>query len=97
MLIDLLKYPVLTEKSNGLIEKNNQYTIIVDVRLTKKHIKMLFENLFNVQVISVNTHRIPRKKKRLGFVEGKHKLLKKAIVTVKENQLIYTFLDSLES
>ena len=89
MLIDLVKYPVVTEKSSGLIEKNNQYTILVDVRLTKKHIKMLFENLFNVQVIAVNTHRMPRKKKRLGFVEGNKKKYKKAIVTVKSGQLIF--------
>nr|AYD72455.1 50S ribosomal protein L23 [Batophora oerstedii] len=69
MLIDLVKYPILTEKTTGLIEKN-QYTFFVDMRLTKKHIKILIENLFNVQVLSVNTHRIPRKKKRIGFLEG---------------------------
>nr|AYD72411.1 50S ribosomal protein L23 [Acetabularia peniculus] len=97
MLIDLVKYPVVTEKSNGLIEKNNQYTILIDVRLTKKHIKMLFENLFNVQVIAVNTHRIPRKKKRIGFVEGNQKIYKKAIVTVKSDQLIFNFYESLDS
>nr|CDI27987.1 chloroplast 50S ribosomal protein L23 [Acetabularia acetabulum] len=91
MLIDLVKYPVLTEKSNKLLENNNKYTVLVDVRLTKKHIKMLFENLFNVQVIAVNTHRMPRKKKRLGFVEGNKKIYKKAIVTVNPDQFIFNF------
>jgi large subunit ribosomal protein L23 len=33
-MIDLVKYPVITEKSYRLIEKN-QYTFDVDPRLTK--------------------------------------------------------------
>jgi large subunit ribosomal protein L23 len=37
-MIDLVKYPVLTEKSTRLLE-NNQYTFDVDLRLTKPKIK----------------------------------------------------------
>ncbi len=40
MMIDLVKYPVLTEKSVRLIE-NNQYTFDVDLRLHKPQIKKL--------------------------------------------------------
>ena len=39
-VIDLVKYPVLTEKSTRLLE-NNQYTFDVDLRLTKTKIKAL--------------------------------------------------------
>nr|ARI43875.1 ribosomal protein L23 [Neomeris sp. HV02668] len=90
MLIDLVKYPIITEKSSGLIE-NNQYTVYIDVRLTKKQIKILIENVFNVKVKSVNTHRIPTKKKRIGFIEGHRKAFKKAIITLKSNQSILLF------
>ena len=62
MIIDLVKYPVLTEKSVLLIE-NAQYTFDVDLKLNKLQIKKLIQDLFQVNVIAVNTHRPPRKKK----------------------------------
>ena len=62
MMIDLIKYPVLTEKSVRLIE-NNQYTFDVELKLNKIQIKKLIESLFQVKVIAVNTHIPPRKKK----------------------------------
>ncbi len=82
MMIDLVKYPVLTEKTARLIE-NNQYTFDVDLRLSKPQIKKLIEELFEVVVISVNTHRPPRKKKRLGLSQGFKTSYKRVIVTVK--------------
>ena len=45
MMIDLVKYPVFTEKSVRVIE-NNQYTFDVDLRLSKPQIKKLIEQLF---------------------------------------------------
>jgi large subunit ribosomal protein L23 len=66
MMLDLVKYPVIrTEKATRLIE-NNRFTFDVDVRLTKPQIKKLVEECFNVKVLAVNTHRPPRKVKRLG-------------------------------
>ena len=44
-MIDLVKYPVLTEKSVRLIE-NNQYTFDVDLRLSKPQVKKLIEDFF---------------------------------------------------
>ena len=45
--IDLVKYPVITEKTYIALFKNRQYTFDVDVRLNKTQIKKLFENLFD--------------------------------------------------
>jgi large subunit ribosomal protein L23 len=59
-MIDLVKYPVITEKSYRLIE--NQYTFDVDPRLTKTQIKKSFRKFFQR---SVNTHLPPVEKKRL--------------------------------
>lgn len=67
MMLDLVKYPVInTEKATRLIENNNQYSFDVDVRLTKPQIRKLVEEFFNVKVLAVNTHRPPRKNKRLS-------------------------------
>ena len=87
MIIDLIKYPVLTEKSVRLIE-SNQYTFDVDLRLSKPQIRKLIEELFKVTVISVNTHRPPRKKKRIGLSQGFKTSYKRVIVTVRKNQYI---------
>nr|YP_009106611.1 ribosomal protein L23 [Dicloster acuatus]AIT95437.1 ribosomal protein L23 [Dicloster acuatus] len=67
MMLDLVKSPVIsTEKTIRLIETNNQYSFDVDVRLTKPQIRKLVEEFFNVKVLAVNTHRPPRKNKRLS-------------------------------
>jgi large subunit ribosomal protein L23 len=89
-MIDLVKYPVITEKTSIALSKtkNRQYTFDVDKRLTKTQIKKLFENLFNVNVLSVNTHIPPRKTVRVGMARGFRPSFKRAIITLKENQSI---------
>lgn len=87
MMIDLVKYPVLTEKSVRLIE-NNQYVFDVDLRLTKPQIKKLMQDLFQVNVISVNTHCPPRKQRRLGAYLGSKPRYKRAIITLKAGESI---------
>lgn len=86
-MIDLIKYPILTEKSVRLIE-NNQYTFDVDLRLNKPQIKKLMEDFFKVTVIAVNTHRPPRKTRRLGSYKGFKSQYKRVIVTIKSGQSI---------
>jgi large subunit ribosomal protein L23 len=87
MIIDLVKYPALTEKSVRLMD-TNQYTFDVDLKLRKPQIKGLIEHLFQVQVISVNTHRPPKKKRRLGYTAGSKSSYKRVIVTIKRGQSI---------
>ena len=87
MIIELVKYPVLTEKSVRLLD-SNQYTFDVDIKLTKPQIKNLIEDAFQVKVIAVNTHRPPRKKKRLGYTQGYKPLYKRVIISVKRGQAI---------
>jgi large subunit ribosomal protein L23 len=87
-LVDLVKYPVITQKTYIALYKNRQYTFDVDARLTKPQIKKLFETLFNINVISVNTHLPPRKKIRVGMAQGFRPRYKRAIITLKEGQSI---------
>jgi len=89
LMIDLIKYPVTTEKSYLAMFKYRQYTFDVDVRLTKPQIKKLFESLFNVNIIAINTHRPPRQKVRAGNMKtGYRPLYKRVILTLKEGQII---------
>lgn len=87
-LIDLVKAPVITEKSYLSVIKNTQYTFDVDKRLTKTQIKKLFFNLFSVDVIAVNTHIPPRQRLRVGMAQGYRPSYKRAIITLKEGQSI---------
>ena len=61
-MIDLIKYPIITEKSCRQIEEN-KYTFNVDKKLTKPQIKKILEGLFKINITSVNTHLPPTKKK----------------------------------
>lgn len=88
MMADFIKYPVTTEKSYLAMFKNKQYTFDVDLRLTKPQIQKLFETLFNVHVIGINTHRPPRKKVRTGVSMGYKPSYKRVILTLKEGESI---------
>jgi large subunit ribosomal protein L23 len=86
-LINLIKYPSLTEKSINLYS-NRQYTFIVDRSLTKIQIKYVIENLFNVTITDISTCMIPPKKKRVGKFIGKSPSYKKAFIKLKEGDTI---------
>lgn len=91
MIIDNVKSFVLTEKSARLIEQNNRYTFDVDPRLTKPQIRQFVEEVFGVKVVAVNTHRPPRKKRRLGSSQGYKTQYKRAIVTLRDTDTIEVF------
>ena len=86
-LLNLIKYPSLTEKSINLYS-DRQYTFIVDKSLTKTEIKYIIEKIFNVNIISVNTCNLPSKKRRLGKFIGKRSQYKKTYIKLKEGDSI---------
>jgi len=92
-MIDLVKCPVLTDKAIRLLE-NNQYTFEEDASLTKPRIKQMIEELFDVKVVSVNTHRPPRKKRRLGMSQGYQSRGKRAIITLRQGDSIALLPDT---
>lgn len=77
--IDLLRYPLATEKASNPFLKNS-YTFIVDPKASKKTIKEAFEYVFSVKVLSVNTLMMPKKTKRRRQFEGYLPTYKKAIL-----------------
>ncbi len=89
-LADLVRRPIVTEKATLLMEQN-KYTFEVVPKATKPEIKAAIEYLFNVKVLSVNTQRPPRKKRRVGRFVGYKPLYKRAIVTLAEGDSITLF------
>ena len=93
MKTHFLKRPIITEKAIGLANKYNTYTFEVDPVANKNQIKALIEELYEVEVIKVNTTiRAPQVKKtgrrRLPKRIGR---IKKALVTLKKGDAIEIF------
>ena len=85
---DIIKAPIITEKSSDLAKNNNTYTFSVDVKANKTQIKQAIEALFNVKVENVNTINVRAKRKRVGRYVGKTNRVKKAIVKLSEGSSI---------
>jgi len=87
--------PVITEKMTDKGESLNQFGFIVDPHANKLQIKTEIENLYGVQVVSVNTMRYSGKSKsrmtKTGLLTGKTKAFKKAIVTLADGETIDFF------
>jgi len=90
-LHDVIRRPLVTEKSNIGREEQNLVTFAVDPRAKKPEIKNAVESLFEVEVLEVRTMRMPRKTRRLGAHMGRTPEWKKAIVRLAEGQTIEFF------
>ena len=90
-LEDVLIAPLISEKSYDRIADSNSYTFFVHTNSNKPEIKRAVQELFNVDVLSVNTMYRKGKKKRFGYVLGQQSTRKIAIVTLQEGQTIEAF------
>lgn len=88
---EIIRKPLITEKSTQQKEENRQYVFEVDPKANKIEIKAAVEQLFKVKVIKVRTLNVLGKIKRLGRKYGKRPDWKKAIVTLKEGDRIDFF------
>jgi large subunit ribosomal protein L23 len=90
--MDIILKPVVTEKMNLKGETLRQYGFVVDKRANKVQIKKAVEELYGVNVESVNTMRYAGKQKsrftKTGIVRGRKNSYKKAIVTLREGETI---------
>ena len=87
----IIRRPLVTEKSSIGREEENLVTFAVDPRANKHEIGRAIEELFDVKVVDVHTMRQPRKKKRVGKHLGFKPEWKKAIVKLAEGQTIEFF------
>lgn len=88
---DVIRRPLLTEKSTGLKEAGNHYSFEVDPLARKTDVRLAVERLFNVKVTKVRTMQYSGKMRRVGRFAGKKRDWKKAIVTLKEGMSIELF------
>jgi large subunit ribosomal protein L23 len=87
-IYDVIKKPIVTEKSNLIKEFSaNSYVFEVDRKADKPMIKKSVEKLFSVKVKSVKTLIMPSKRKRFGKEMGKTMRWKKAVVTLIEGKI----------
>ncbi|WKD56849.1 50S ribosomal protein L23 [Corynebacterium capitovis DSM 44611] len=80
---DVIIAPVLSEKTYALMEQNT-YTFFVNPSANKTQIKIAVEEIFGVDVASVNTANREGKRKRSRTGVGKRKDTKRAYVTLRE-------------
>ena len=90
-LEDVLIAPVISEKSYDRIADSNSYTFFVHSKTDKPQIKKAVEQMFDVNVLRVNTMYRKGKKKRFGYIIGQQSTRKIAIVTLSQGETIEAF------
>lgn len=90
---EILKRPVITEKSNFQSDVLGQYTFEVDRRANKKQIQEAIETVFGVTVENVRIINMPAKRvRRYGRREVVRKIgWKKAVVALASGDRIELF------
>ena len=91
---DIIIKPIITEKSMGGLQEN-KYTFKVAKNANKIEIAKAVEELFGVQVASVNTMNVRGRAKRVGLNRGVTPSWKKAIVTLADGSKTIEFFDGM--
>ena len=91
-LLNIIKKPILTEKSTNL-NQYNQYSFIVNQHSNSNEIKKAIEKIFKVKVTKINTSIMRGKLKSFKGKVGYKKDYKKAIITLAEGNTIDSSLE----
>ena len=93
-VFEIIRRPIITEKTNYLSSYLNQYVFEVDYNATKTMIKEAIETIFDVKVDRVNVMIVPAKQSRSmqnRRMRTRTNAYKKAIVTLDEGERIPIF------
>jgi len=90
-LHQIIKKPLITEKTSQLKEAGQVVAFEVAMDANKIEIKQAVEKAFDVKVTNVNTNIVAGKVKRVGLKMGKRSNRKKAFVTLAEGSNIDFF------
>jgi large subunit ribosomal protein L23 len=88
---DIIRRPIVTEKSSSAKEASNQYVFEVATAANKIEIAKAVEQLFKVKVLSVRVMNMEGKKRRLGRFSGKRPDWRKAVVRISPKDKISFF------
>jgi large subunit ribosomal protein L23 len=93
-LHDILRRPIITEKSNYQAGELNKYVFEVSMNATKQMVKDAVETSFDVDVLRVNIVNVPAKRSRRWRnrrVKVRRSAYKKAIITLGSDERIDVF------
>ena len=87
----VIKKPLITEKSSWMGERHNRYAFLVDLHARKEEIKRAVEEIYKVRVAKIATQvrKDADRRTKFGLVEGKK--WKRALVTLHEEDKIELF------
>lgn len=88
---DIIKKPLITEKTSHQKENVNQVSFEVDCKANRVEIRRAIESIFKVKVAKVRTMQVTGKIKRRGRILGKRRDWKKAIVKLMPGERIDFF------
>ncbi|MCJ8341788.1 MAG: 50S ribosomal protein L23 [Cetobacterium sp.] len=91
---DIIKKPIITEKSEILRRDYNKYTFEVNTKANKIEIKKAIEAIFNVKVEDIATLNVKPVTKRHGMKLYKTQAKKKAIVKLAAGNTITYFQEA---
>lgn len=93
-VFDILRRPLITEKTAYLSSKLNQYAFEVPLDVTRTQVKAAVEEAFEVKVQKVNIINVAAKKSRRGRsrrIGIRKSAYKKAVVTLRQEDRIPIF------
>ncbi|UCE00050.1 MAG: 50S ribosomal protein L23 [Chloroflexota bacterium] len=93
-VFDVLRRPIITEKSNYQAGDLNQYVFEVSIEATKQMVKEAVETVFDVDVARVNMINVPPKRSRRWRnrrLKVRRSAYKKAVVTLEPGETIDVF------
>ena len=94
IIYEVLRRPLVTEKSSYQSGKLKQYVFVVADEATRTQVKDAIETMFDVQVARVNIINVPAKRGRRAKSRRllvRKSAFKKAIVTLAEGQTLEIF------
>ena len=92
---EIIRRPIVTEKSTGQRETGNVIAFEVDVNANKIEVKRAVEELFKVKVAEVRLLNVAGKMKRMGRYEGKRRDWRKAYVRLVEGEKAPDFFEGV--
>lgn len=87
-LMQILRSPIVSEKTARIQEKSNQFAFEVAATATKEEVKRAVEELFKVNVTAVNVVNVKGKVKAFRGRMGVRKGYRKAYISLKDGQSI---------
>ena len=92
-LYEVIRRPLITEKSTTVRETQHAVCFEVHRDATKPEIKKAVETLFGVKVADVRVANVHGKMKRQGRYQGRRPDWKKAYVVLREGEKMVEFFD----